>query len=212
MDYVIESPEDQQKFVIPLNRETEKIFYNQRMIVDAKVITEPRTWRVTKVNRITPNGLVRVTLAQDKFDEHKDYIEKNSDDVVVAMWADYYANGEVLPTLPVIVRTTYYSSIEYSGTKPDIKTGGSYKKFSVTFYRNGEVIPYRDGDWTFMVDGVDISSQMKILTINDSIDVAVNQVKVKLETDNSLIGKKLVVGFESFDGIKSEVEINIVGF
>ena len=73
------TPQDQQKFVVPLNRMTENIYYDQRMIIDAPVLTEPRTWIVSKVNRIAANGLVHVTLAQSKFNAHTDYIETDGD-------------------------------------------------------------------------------------------------------------------------------------
>jgi hypothetical protein len=51
-----------------MTRETETLFYNIRMIIDAKVETEPRAWLISKVNRISPNGICRVTLTQDNFD------------------------------------------------------------------------------------------------------------------------------------------------
>lgn len=210
-DYKVESVEDQQKFIVPLNRETEKLYYDQRMIVDARVLTEPRTWRITKVNRISPNGLVRITLAQDRFNHHTDYIEKDIDGNVIGFWANYYDNGDVTPIAPIIPSSKIYSIITCSGLKPDIKAGGNYKKFTVTFYNEDEVIQYRTGHWTYTIDGVDVSSKITTLDSTESTDVAINQVKAKLEADDNLIGKILIVGFESNDGIKSEMEINIVG-
>jgi len=41
------------------------------MIIDSNlynVDSEPRAWLISKVNRISPDGIVRVTLAQDLFD------------------------------------------------------------------------------------------------------------------------------------------------
>jgi len=67
-DYKITTVEDQQKFAVPMTRETETLFYNHRMIVDTKVESEPRVWLISKINRISPNGICRVTLYQDKFD------------------------------------------------------------------------------------------------------------------------------------------------
>lgn len=210
-DYKVESVEDQQKFIVPLNRETEKLYYDQRMIVDARVLTEPRTWRITKVNRLSPNGLVRITLAQDRFNHHTDYIEKDIDGNVIGFWANYYDNGDVTPIAPIIPSSKIYSIVTCSGLKPDIKAGGNYKKFTVTFYNEDEVIQYRTGHWTYTIDGIDVSSKITTLDSTESTDVAINQVKAKLEADDNLIGKILTVGFESNDGIKSEMEINIVG-
>ena len=44
MDFKIQSPEDQQKFIVPLNRDSETLFYSQRMIIDNNVLTEPRVF------------------------------------------------------------------------------------------------------------------------------------------------------------------------
>ena len=63
------------------------------MIIDAKVETEPRCWRVTKIDRIAPNGLVMTTLAQDRFDQIHDYIEHDKYDNIIGMWADYYSSS-----------------------------------------------------------------------------------------------------------------------
>lgn len=64
-------------------RETETLFYNIRMIIDAKVESEPRAWLISKINRISPNGICRVTLTQDIFDQHKDFIEKDGNGNIV---------------------------------------------------------------------------------------------------------------------------------
>ena len=45
-----------------MNKDTETLFYNHRMIIDTKVDSEPRAWLISKVNRISPNGICRVTL------------------------------------------------------------------------------------------------------------------------------------------------------
>jgi hypothetical protein len=66
------------------------------MLIDAPVLTEPRAWVITKMNRITAKGLAEATLAQDKYDEHKDFIEIDDYGNVIGMWADYY-DGSVAP-------------------------------------------------------------------------------------------------------------------
>ena len=104
-----------------------------------------------------------------------------------------------------------YSVVSCSGLKPDIKSGGHYKKFTVNFFKENEPIDFRDGVWTFTIDGVDVSDKVKTLDSTESTDVANNQIKAKLDADNSIIGRVLVVSFESNDGIKSDIEINILG-
>lgn len=187
------------------------IFYDTRIIISAP-IDEPVTWKCSKVEQVSPKGISHLTFAQDKFNAHTDFIEKDEEGNVVGMWADYFGNGEIIPTELEQPSSKIYSVISCSGLKPDIKAGGQYKKFTVTFYEDDEVIAHRMGTWTFTIDGTDVSHKITTLDATSSTDVADNQIKAKLEADNSLIGKILVVGYEDSDGIKSEIEVNIVGF
>ena len=219
-DYKITSIEDQQKFLVPLNDITENLWYNQRMIIDAKVSTEPRAWEISKVNRISPNGLVKVTLAQDNFDQHNDYIERDSDNKIIGMWADYYKttvtefnkeeNSDVIRNNLV---SDYYSSIAYSGAKPQLKIGGSYKKFTVNFYDNKtkQELDFKNGNWNFKFkdEDSDILSVLQIL--NEASDLKENQVKIKFTGDLSYIGKRIIVSYIDENSNETCIEIEIVG-
>lgn len=206
--YRFEDVEDQQKFIVPLNRDTENIYYNQRIIVDNKILTEPRTWRVTKVDRLHANGLLLITLAQDKFDQFHDQIELDEDGNVIGMWADWFTDGELhkeepKPELPKI---HYYSSISYAGTSPEVKIGGSYKKFTVTFFEDDKEVPYKSGTWSYFVDGVDVSS----LITESTNALNPNQIKIKFADDNDYIGKVLTIKYRSYDGDESSLKVELV--
>lgn len=205
-DYAITSVEDQQKFLVPLNRDTEKIYYNQRFILDAPVLTEPRTWQVTKVNRIAPLGVALITLAQTLFDSHTDYIEVNEEGNVIGMWADYWKT-KIEPKEYERPISTVYSSISYSGVSPQIKVGGSYKKFTVTFYDGDNVIDPIDGEWTFTIDGQDVSSIFNVLQVSDG-QMESNQIKIKAPKDQNYIGKVLTISYITSETTSSlDVEI-----
>jgi len=233
-DYKVTSVEDQQKFCVPVNRDTERLFYNQRIIIDNKVINrEPRTWQVTKVNLVDNKGVIVTTLAQTMFDEHKDYIEKDEDGNIVGMWASYYESA-IEPTKPEDEKplTSIYSTISYSGTKPEIKSGGSYKKFTVNFYnKNDELLPYSDfpGDWSFEIKGengkpCNCDNPEDLITVmipeNEKMvdgcqcltskDVEKNQIKIKFLKDDTYLHHILVVKYITNDGIESFVELEIV--
>lgn len=192
-DYRFTSVEDQEKFVLPLCRETEKLYYNQRLIVDGKVLTEPRCWHITKINRLAPNGLAMVTLAQDLFDEHKDYIELNDSGNVIGMWADYYSE----PLIPSDYNPTPdvpsedYGIITCAGNQ-EIKVGGTYKKLSINFYdSDGNLIELKSGQWSFIVDEIDITSEMIF-----GITTELNQIKVKIDSSyGEYIGKILTIKY-----------------
>ena len=200
-DFKTESVEDQQKFILPLTRNTEKLFYNQRMIVDNKVLTEPRAWRISKINRINQNGTVLVTLYQDIFDQNKDYIELDEYGNVVGMWADYYL--QPINPDPEDV-STIYSVITYS-SKAQLKIGGSYKKFTVTFYDNEEEVGFEPGAWSYTIDGEDASS-----LISEIAGESDNQIKVKFIGDESYLDKQLVITYTSDSGVTSSVTVDII--
>lgn len=192
-DYTITKAEDQQKVVLPINRDTEKIYYDLRMIIDSGVLSEPRAWAVSKVNRISPNGITRLTFAQDKFDATRDYIEFDEAGNVIGMWADYYTISEPAKT-DENDKTEIFdltSEIKYSGTNSKIKVGGSYKKLTVEFYKKEEKTEPIAGKWTFAIDGQDASDV--ITTIQTAEDLYT--VKVKAPTEPMYIGKILTVAY-----------------
>ena len=186
-DYVITKPEDQQKLILPCNRDTEKIYYDQRMIIDTGVLTEPRAWSVSKVNRISPNGVIRLTFAQDKFDANRDYIELDEVGNVIGMWADFYNVTEQAED-KIEVITDLHSEIGYSGTSSKLKVGGSYKKLAVSFLKQDEIIEPIEGEWKFTIDGEDASDVIGVIQTDDS-----SVIKVKAPTDPLYIGKILTV-------------------
>ena len=220
-DHLIRIVEDQQKAILSLNRETEKIYYNQRMLIDNKVETEPRTWRVSKVNRIFSNGTVALTFAQDQFDGTKDYVEHDEDGNIVGMWADYYVNGQVEPQYPSEPDTDVYCKIITPGKHPEIKINGNYSKFTVNFYRQGEEIKYKQGVWSFAIKERESGTVIKlndptvllqIKHYGEAKDVKENQIKVKYIGDMEYYGWILIVTFtetEDSKAISADLEVNI---
>jgi hypothetical protein len=196
------SVEDQQKFIVPMNRDSEKLYYDQRMIIDAPVLSEPRAWEISKVNRIAANGLVQVTLAQNKFNQNTDYIEVDEDGDVIGMWADYYSSA-VTPTDTTIDVT---SNITFSGLKPEIKIRGGYKKFTVTF----EDSDFESGVWSFSINGEDATDLVQTLSNAESSDLEENQIKAKFLGYEEYVGKVLTVKYTSDSGVESSLDVSIV--
>ena len=182
-----------------------------RVILDGKIETEPRTWEISKVNRMSPNGITRLTLYQTAFDEHTDYIEKDENGNIIGMWADYFSSA-IEPSEDTPLPPEIHVEITYSGTKPELKSGGSYKKFSVNFYdENESLISYEAGTWSFEIDGVDATPLINILDNTTSSDVAENQIKVKFTGGDKYIGKVMNVKYESISGITNTIPIEIKG-
>lgn len=219
-DYRITSIEDQQKFLVPMNRDTEKIFYNQRMIIDVNVETEPRTWVVTKINRLQSNGVCMVTLAQDLFDTSRDYIEKDDYGHIVGKWADWFPKDLYsLPSQDIIdnsILPDYYMKLSYAGIKPVIKIGGSYKTITAKFYdkHDNEINDIFIDGWNIYIDGVNIDDieNNPILVNNSEMDdsLSLNIIRIKYVGSDDYLGKLLkIVAVKG--GLSAEQSFEIVG-
>lgn len=190
-DYKFTSVEDQYKFIVPLNAVSEKLYYNQRLILDAFVNTEPRAWQITKVNRLSSNGVALITLAQDHFDQNHDYIERNDDGKIIGMWADYYRTGVEPEDINSEISA---ATITYKGSQNgQIKVGGSAR--TLTADKPG-------GEWIFTIDGEDASALV-------SCEITDNIVKVKFIGDDSYIGQHLTITYLIDNVVAGEIEMNI---
>lgn len=207
-DYRTETIEDQQKFIIPLNRITENIWYNKRLLIDNRVIQdECRAWRVSKVNRTSFNGLSLVTLVQDHFNKDTDYIEKDTQGNTVALWANLFSEPvepvdyEVLPDEP----TSDYGVITYVGSN-EIKVGGSYKRIGIQFFdKDGTPIAYKAGTWSFKIDNVAVPLDVVLASLDGS------QIKIKIPNDGLYINKVLTITHTvTEDGMVTDHEMNVV--
>ena len=215
-DHITTTTEDQYKFAVPLNRDTEKLYYNQRIIIDNKVLTEPRAWQITKINRIAPNGIARLTVAQNHFDQNIDYIEKDDNGNIIGMWADYFTspieptdNPNPDPEL---------AEIEYLGGTPNMKVGGGYKKYSVVF-KDGI---FKPGIWSFFTRKTEDDPWQPFMDMMEITDgLLPNEVKLHFGLDKDKTSTKttkdyyeyinsiLKIKYTSNDGIETSLEAAI---
>lgn len=183
------------------------IFYNQRFIISAP-ISEPLAWRITKMEDVSPNGIRRLTFAQDRWDQHKDYIELDDNGDVIGMYADYYLSNIVPENYIQDDDTTLFSSVTSKITcsgRQQIKIGGSAKTFTVRYYdyNDEEISDHVTGSWEFFIDGESLPNNLMNLSYQD------NKVKVKFLGDDSYIGKILTIKNISED-VTSELQIEII--
>lgn len=205
-DYKTESVENQTKALLPYNDISKTLFYNTRSIISAD-LPEPIAWRVTKVEGLVHKGNIMFTFAQDVFDQHHDYIERNEDGRLIGMWANYY-NESNLPSQtddPTPVLNNIYAEITYAGKDPHIKVNGSYKSITIQYYSNvTETVDQTPGNWEFYVNDSDVSDFIKILETDDN-----NTIKIKFLGDEEFLGEVLVVKNIRQD-IVGKLELEIV--
>ena len=207
------SQENQDKVWLPLNPITEKIWYTNESSKNMRVLVSSFTdnaiaWQISKVENAQPLGVQKLTLYQDFFDKHRDYIEKDSDGNIIGMWASYF-DSEIAPTDPD-TPTTPPSSItaRISASTSTIKVGGSYKNLTVNLFNDSNediTTEYADATftWTCSIDNEDWTDKV---TWRNGTEF--NQKKLKFPSNNSVIGKILSVKCEIVkDNLTMESEI-----
>lgn len=195
------SQENQDKVWLPLNPITEKIWYTNESSKNMRVLVSSFTdnavaWQISKVENAQPLGVQKLTLYQDFFDQHRDYIEKDSDGNIIGMWASYF-DSEIAPIDPS-TPTTPPSSItaRISASTSTIKVGGSYKNLTVNLFNDSNediTTEYTDATftWTCSIDNEDWTD--KVIW---RAGIEYNQKKVKFPNNTSVIGKILSVKCE----------------
>ena len=100
--YKFQQPEDQIKFCLPLNRDTESLYYNTYLVIDANVLTEPRVFQISKINRSNSKGIAVFTCTQELANQHTLKADYDEDGNVVAWWADWN-DGQIapVPAIPI---------------------------------------------------------------------------------------------------------------
>lgn len=191
--------DDIQKIWIPINPITEQLSYveenkNKRLVLSA-LIKKPHVWQISKVENTKPLGLIKITLDQDSWDEHTDYVNLETGE----MYADYYDSdiSPIDPTEPTPTPSFNYGTITASTST--IKIGGSYKTLTVTvFDESGTDITntYSDAvfNWTCSIEGIDSTELDTVITWLDGNTF--NKKKIKFSNDRSYLEKILEVKCE----------------
>lgn len=209
VDKVFSRPDNQTKLWFSMNSITEKFWYsddddkNMRLIVSAP-LEQPVTWRITKCENAQPLGIQKLTLYQDRFNEHTDYVNLETGE----MYANYF-DSEIAPSDPDTPTPTPSSiTARISASTSTIKVDGSYKNLTVNLFNDSNediTTEYADATftWTCSIDEEDWTDKV---IWRDSTEY--NQKKVKFPSDSSVLNKilsiKCVITIEN-KTIESEV-------
>ena len=179
--------------IVPTNSDTVKISYNQRFIISDPKRYPPIVYQVSKIEDTQPHGLTTFKFTQETFDPVYDSAELGI--------CNYY-DSQITPEVPdPSTELQQTATITYSGTKPTIKVGGSYKIFTPAFKDEATTV----SKWTVSDENGDISGNT-----NYTIEYIGNQMKLKVAQNYNLIGTVLIVQVIGSDSSTAEVEIEVV--
>ena len=205
-DYKFTQPEDQAKFALPLNRDTEHLYYNTSLVLDANVLTEPRVWKISKINRTNSKGIAVFTCAQEQANTHTLKADYDEDGNVIVWWADWEERViEPVEAIPNVEPTeddysptpSVISEITCSG-KAQVKVGGSTKTLTVKFTDSDrDPIEFQPGEWNFKIGDEDVTSLINLT------DVSEGKVKVKFLGGDEYLNKILTAIYTSSDAVAS---------
>lgn len=180
---------------LPTNVDVLTIGYNQRFL-----ISDPRrrpciAWAVSKIEDTQPEGLTKLKLTQETFNPVTDNEE--------LMLADYWTSNVEPSTINTETELKSTAAITYSGTKPTVKVGGSYKIFTPVFSDEAVTVD----KWTISDENGDISAD----TENYTIKYDGQKLKLKVAQNYLLIKKVLIVQVIGTDKSTAEIKVEVIG-
>lgn len=197
-DHYFAHPDNQDKIWFPLNPITEKFWYNDdvsktmRLIISAPT-EHPLAWSVTKIENTKPVGIQKLTIYQDFWDEHRDYIERDENGKIIGMYADYY-DSSVIPVEPSTPGEIAGINKKIIASSTNVKVGGSYKLFTIKILdedHNDISDQYKGGEftWKCSVENNELSDHVSW----SKSGCKYNQIKMKFINDRNYLGKLLLI-------------------
>jgi hypothetical protein len=180
--------------IMPTNNDTLTIGYNQRLMITDPRRDIPLVWTVSKIEDSTPIGLTTFKFTQETYSPTLDNEE--------LLLCNYY-DSEITPEVTDMeAELKAAAAIVYSGTKPTIKVGGSFKTFTPVFSDKTVTVER----WTVSDENGDILSD----TENYTIQYIGSKMKLKIAQNYALIGKVLIVQVFGTDGSVAEVRMEVI--
>lgn len=234
-DYLTTSVENQKKLWLPSNSDTQTIIYNEHITISNNPLRRT-SWEVTKVVDTEPDGITKLTLAQQlEYGPRDDLswvnISTNKlSDTEHGIDYDFFQirTNDKAQHSPIDEPTADGSVISFSGVKPSLKCGGSYKTYTANFYENDQLVAYTpywsisyckdgqeicsmrfdySGDELVVNGGFDVSKDHKVTFGEDlfGIQYAYNaekpsEIKIRCLSILNMVGGKLIIKAEASSG------------
>lgn len=178
---------------MPTNSDSLTIGYNQRLMISDEKRYPPLVYQVSKIEDTQPIGLTTFKFTQETFDPTHDNAE--------LMLCNYY-DSPIEPEIHDIeTELKGTATITYSGTKPTIKVGGSWKTFTPAFSDESVTV----SKWTISDENGDIGGNTNYIIEYDG-----NKLKLKATLNYNLIGTVLIVQLIGTDGSVAEQSVEVI--
>lgn len=149
-DYLTTSVENQKKLWFPTNSDTQTLVYNQHITISNNPYRHT-AWEISKVEDTAPIGVTKITLKQELEYDAIDHLcwvnttSNNISDTEHSVEYDFFeprTNDKKLhtPVEEFDESMNNYSIISFTGVKPSLKCGGSYKTYTANFYSNDKLV------------------------------------------------------------------------
>lgn len=220
--------------------------YNQHITISNNPYRRT-AWEISKVEDTAPYGVTKITLKQELEHDSKDnfsWVNITSDnisDINHGAAYDFFklrTNDQLqhIPTNPLEVDE---SIISFSGVKPHLKCGGSYKTYTASFYKGGKLIevqPYWSISYivgneevckinftydtnTLVPSGTNIIvSKDRKITCGDGFSIQYSysadmpyNLKIRCLSNLSMIGNKLVIAASNNVDLNASIEVGVDG-
>ena len=234
-DYLTTSVENQKKLWLPTNSDTQTIIYNEHITISNNPLRRT-SWEVTKVIDTEPTGLTKLTLAQQlEYGSRDDLCWVNTtsnelSDTKHGIDYDFFKSRTNDKVQHSYTNETIADKniISFSGVKPNLKCGGSYKTYTANFYNNGQLVGYTpywsisyykndlevctvhfdySGDKLVVNGSFDVSKDNKITFGEDLFGIQYSynaekssEIKIRCLSILNMVGGKLVIKAEAASG------------
>jgi hypothetical protein len=254
-DYHFTTPENQKIAILPTNMDTNTITYNEHFVIDYNPLRR-LAWEVTKLDNSAIHGITRITFAQQsEYDPVDNFswinlTSENYSNTETGINYDFYCprfndveQHTLVPEVeePIVYsnKEEYQNKITYSGVKPSVKIGGSYKTFTADLNIIG--LPYwsidyiSDGktvctmDLKYVGDTLACDNRLGDFEIADTNKISYSQngekvfgiqfkhnpekpleLKIKCQSILNMIGGKLVIkAGDSQFAISASLEVEV---
>lgn len=212
-DYLTTSVENQKKMWLQTNSDTQTIIYNEHFTISNNPLRRT-AWEVTKVVDTEPIGLTKLTLAQQLEYDNRDnlsWVNTTSNklsDTEHGIDYDFFQprTNDVAQHTYVKKPTTDNNIITFSGIKPNLKCGGSYKTYTANFYNNNQLVGYTPY-WsvTYVKDGTEVC----VVKFDYSGDDLVVNGEFEISQDRKIVFGKDLFGIQYSYNVEKPSEIKI---